>query len=250
MERSARHDFSRCKLSARGRGITTSLTQAIVFASDASISLSNIYWLGGSPCSGKSTIADVLAAAYGMTAYRCDEAYFRHQTLITPERQPVFSRLSRASCDEIWMRPVPRQVDEEIALYREEFPLILADLAAFPTNQPVIAEGAALLPELLESLGFHPRRALWIVPTEEFQKTHYSRRPWRHDVLAACTNQEQAWRNWMARDAGFARVVAEQSRERRYQVLTVDGTRTIQDNARAVEAWFRLLLSDPIRSGS
>ncbi len=202
--------------------------------------LPNVYWIGGSPCSGKSTIADRLAAKHGGRVYRCDEAYYRHLASITPDEHPVFSRLAHASCDDLWMRPTPQQVGDEIALYREEFPLILADLAALPSTQAVIAEGAALLPELLDRLGVLPRRAVWIVPTERFQREHYARRAWRHDVLASCTDKERAWRNWMERDAGFARVVAREARQRGNRVLTVDGARSVDDTARAVGAWFGL----------
>ncbi len=206
--------------------------------------LPNVYWIGGSPCSGKSTVADRLAAKHGMRAYRCDEAYYRHQESITPDEHPVFSKLAHASCDELWMRPIPQQVADEIELYREEFPLILADLARFPTTQAVVAEGAALLPELLDRLGVRRRRAIWIVPTERFQWEHYARREWRHEVLAGCADKERAWRNWMERDAGFARVVALEARKRGHRVLTVDGARSVEDTARAVGAWFGLGQAD------
>jgi hypothetical protein len=202
---------------------------------------SNVYWIGGSPCSGKSSIADNLAAKHGLAVYRCDEAFYRHQKLVTPEAQPVFSRLARASCDGLWMRPVPLQVTEEVALYHEEFPLILDDLADLSEIRPVIAERSALLPDLIGRLGVRRRRLIWIVPTAEFQRTHYSLRAWRHDVLTDCTDKEQAWHNWMERDAGFARVAAGQAGELDYRVLTVDGGDSIEDNTRAVEAWFGFL---------
>ena len=112
------------------------------------------------------------------------------------------------------MRPIPKQVGDEIALYREEFPLILADLAALPSTQTVIAEGAALLPDLLDRLRVRRRRAIWIVPTERFQRDHYARRAWRHDVPAGCADKERTWRNWMERDARFAQVVAVEARMR------------------------------------
>lgn len=203
---------------------------------------SNVYWIGGSPCSGKSTIADRLAATYGMHVYHCDEAYFRHQELITPEGYPTFYRLAHASCDELWMRPIPQQVNEALALYHEQFPLILADLARYTDVhvEPVIAEGAALLPELLDRLAGHRRRAIWNVPTARFQRAHYARRAWRHDVLKGCTDKELGWHNWMQRDAEFARVVAEEARKRGHRVLTIDGTRSIEDNAATIEAWFGL----------
>ena len=168
------------------------------------------YWIGGSPCSGKSTIAGRLAATYGMRVYRCDDAFFRHQMSIDPKLQPIFSRLARASCDELWMRPVPHQLREAIEPYREQFPFILADLARLPCSLPTIVEGAALLPELVGSLGPDPNRAMWIVPTEQFQREEYERRAWRHEVLSRCSDKDQAWQNWMARDTGFAQVATDQ----------------------------------------
>lgn len=201
---------------------------------------SHVYWLGGSPCAGKSSIADQLAASHGMQVYRCDDAYFRHQELITPARHPLFWKLSRASCDELWMRPVARQVAEERALYREEFPLIVADLDALPRTSPIIAEGAALLPELVD--GLHPTagRAVWVVPTDAFQRRHSAGRAWRHDVLRDCTDPEHAWRNWMARDAGFAGTVARDAERRGYPLLTVDGSRPLAHSIDVIERHFGL----------
>lgn len=199
----------------------------------------HVYWLGGSPCSGKSSIADHLAATHGLDVYRCDDAYYRHQSLISPADQPVWSRLAGATCDGLWMRPVGQQVDEELAVYREQFPFILADLTARPRSRPVIAEGAALLPELIDGVA-SPRRAIWMVPEPDFQVTHYARREWRHDVLQTCTDPEQAWRNWMDRDIGFARHVAGNARERGFEVLVVDGSRPLDEMIRVVETYFGL----------
>lgn len=202
------------------------------------VELPHVFWLGGSPCAGKSSIADLLAAAHDLAVYRCDDAYFRHAEIVNPADQPVFSRIARASCDDLWMRPVERQIAEELELYREEFPLILADLMALPADRPLIAEGAALLPQLVDALGVNRQRAVWVVPTETFQRHQYARREWRHETLKECAQPEAAWQNWMARDAGFARVVAEDARRRGQRVVVVDGTRSLAETARAVERHF------------
>ena len=49
-----------------------------------------------------------------------------------------------------------------------------------------------------------------MIPTESFQRQHYSQREWRHDVLRKTSDPERAWENWMARDAYFGREVARQ----------------------------------------
>ena len=135
--------------------------------------LTHVYWMGGSPCAGKSSIADILAATYGLSLYRADEAYFRHEKVVTPEQHPIFYKLTHYSPQELWMRSVEQQVVEEMMLYREEFPLILEELLALPRSQSILAEGAALLPESVLPFLLEPQRAIWIIPTAEFQLHHY-----------------------------------------------------------------------------
>jgi hypothetical protein len=198
-----------------------------------------IYWIGGSPCSGKTTIADRLAARFGLRIYRCDDAYYVHEKLIT-EQQPIFHKLTHATTDEIWLRPVDRQIAEELEIYREEFPFILADLEALPDDRPILAEGAALLPELIAAHGVPLNRCIWIVPTEDFQRHHYAQRDWRHDVLATCSNPEQGWKNWMSRDAGFAAAVAAQAIDLNFRLIVVDGSLSIDENDAIVVEHFGL----------
>src|SRR5450432_2340819 len=136
--------------------------------------LSHIYWLGGSPCAGKTSIADALAQTYGFQIYHCDIAFFRHEKIVTPEKHPVLYKLAHLTSEQLWIeRPVKQQIAEEIALYCEEFPLILADLLSLSTSRPVLVEGVALLPACVKPLLVNPQQALWIVPTREFQLYHY-----------------------------------------------------------------------------
>jgi len=185
--------------------------------------LAHVYWIGGSPCAGKSSIADILAATYGLTLYRTDEAYSRHEKVVTPEQHLIFYKLTHCSSEELWMRPVEQQVMEEIALYREEFPLILDELLALPRPQPILVEGAALLPECVLPFLLEPQRAIWIIPTAEFQLHHYGLRAWAKDVVKDCTNPEQALQNWMQRDIRFARWVEQEAQQQRMRILVVNG---------------------------
>lgn len=200
--------------------------------------LAHVYWLGGSPCSGKSSIADRLAVEYGMTVYRCDDAFYEHAKIVTPESHPTFHRLIHLDTDGLWLRPVEQQISGEIALYREEFPMILDDLHSFPPDAPIIAEGAALMPDFVASLGIHPQRMLWMVPTENFQRKHYKQRGWRHGVLRQSSDPGQAWEHWMSRDAGFAREVTLQADRFGLPIITVDGTRSLDQNYESARAHF------------
>jgi hypothetical protein len=202
---------------------------------------SSVFWIGGSPCSGKSTVKEALATKHGLAMYNCDDAYFRHVASISPDQFPRLFRASRASAEEVWLlRSVEQQIEDEIDLYREEFPLIVRDVTSMPPTPSVIAEGAALLPSSLAKYGVPADRAVWIVPTEAFQREHYAQRPWRHDVVKECSDPEQAWENWMSRDAGFARAVEAEARELGMKLLITDGTRSIDETVAIVEEHFGL----------
>jgi hypothetical protein len=201
-------------------------------------SLRHVYWLGGSPCSGKTSIARDLVQRYGMTYYDCDHAFYRHNEQITPKTQPVFYRVMRLPPEDLWMRPVDQQTAEELAIYREEFPFILSDLLALPSDRPVLAEGAALLPECVAPLIDDSHRAIWIVPTAEFQWKHYSRREWIQQYIKDTSNPQKAFENWMQRDIQFAQFFREDSVRRGLRTIVVDGQRLLDENIRMVDFHF------------
>jgi len=204
--------------------------------------LAHVLWIGGAPCSGKSSLTDMLAGEYGLMVYRCDDAFPEHAECVDPGRHPTFHRLSNLAWDEIWMRPVGVQIAEEMECYREEFEMIVDDLLAYPRSLPVIAEGAALLPRCVSDVLLDRRHAIWIVPTEAFQRAHYTpeQRPWVRDILKQCEDPGRAFRNWMERDVGFARQVVRQVEELELELIEVDGRRTIAENAQAVAEHFGL----------
>jgi 2-phosphoglycerate kinase len=127
------------------------------------------YWIGGSPCSGKSSIAARLAGRFGLQVYSCDDHFPAHQRQADSRQHPNLHSLSMMSWNEIWMRPVDIQVEAVFKVYREEFKMILDDLHSLESGRPILAEGAALLPELLIDLLHDPTKAVWVVPKPDFQ---------------------------------------------------------------------------------
>jgi 2-phosphoglycerate kinase len=204
--------------------------------------LSHVLWLGGSPCSGKSSIATILGQSYGLQVYSCDDAYVDHLKRATPSKHPVMSRAAGKTWDEVWMHPVEYLVNRELAFYREEFEMVVEDLLALPDSPPILAEGAALLPDCVSVLLNNLYQAIWVVPTEEFQRAQYARRDWVKDILNQCRYPQQAWENWMGRDAEFARAVAVSAKERGLSVLDVDVSSSLAENAEIVSRHLGLRL--------
>lgn len=154
---------------------------------------------------------------------------------MTGRSLPAYDELSRLGiCDRL-ARPPDWQCRREVQFYREQFPFLLAELPDDPSG---LVEGADLLPELL--CGVAPDRAVWIVPTPEFQLRHYAERDWVRPYLAGCPDPDAAFDNWMRRDvlfAGYVRTTAERFGGR---VIVVDGSRSLDETVADVEQHFDL----------
>ena len=40
--------------------------------------MKNTMWIGGSPCCGKSSVAEILRDRFGLNYYKCDDHFDRH----------------------------------------------------------------------------------------------------------------------------------------------------------------------------
>ncbi len=203
--------------------------------------LEHVLWLGGSPCSGKSTIADRLGKQFGLRVYHVDEAFNEYVRRISPERHPVTHKWANSPWQDLWMQPHDVLLGEAVAAYSEQFELILEDLHALPGTGPVLAEGTALLPGRVRPLLSRPQQALWMVPMESFQREMYPKRgDWVHEILATCDDPEAALQNWMDRDVAFARWVADEAAARDLPCVWVDGSPGIPERTVMVADYFGL----------
>ena len=202
--------------------------------------MNSIYWIGGAPCSGKSTIAEKLAFKYGLSLFKSDDHMYAHMRLARAEQQPVMAKLAALSWDEIWTRPVEVQMQDEFAFYHEEFDMLLEELALYPQGQPILAEGNAWLPELLGRLQTPPGRIVYIIPTKEFQVANYLQREFTKDILAQCADPQAAFENWMERDARFGDKVDQTACQMGLPVIRVDGRLSIEETTALVEKTFNL----------
>jgi 2-phosphoglycerate kinase len=198
-------------------------------------------WMGGSPCSGKSSIADQFARRYGLDVYHVDEAMREHFPHVTQQAHPFLFKWTHTPWDGLWMQPQDVLLQEAIGCYREQFDLVMADLAARSSKERLMVEGTSLLPDCVAKV-MEPRdRGIWIVPTEAFQRIRYrARGEWVKDILQECRDPERAYQNWMDRDVAFGEWVREQASARRLHVLEVSGQRTIGENADIVAKHFGL----------
>ncbi|MBZ0293037.1 MAG: hypothetical protein K8L99_10785 [Anaerolineae bacterium] len=197
-----------------------------------------IFYLGGSPCAGKSTVAKILAERYGLRLLHLDDRLYEHIAAAVPQTQPALASIAAADCEQLWMIPPKLQARRTIHAFIEEFPFHLRDIAGL--DGPLLLEGAALLPCLVAPQLVDRTHALYMVPTEPFQQMHYAQRPWIHEIVRPCSDPAVAFQNWMRRDAIFARWIRRDALEYGLKTVIVDGGMDIAAHAEIAANYFGL----------
>jgi uridine kinase len=199
-----------------------------------------IYWIGGSPCSGKSTIAELLTTKYDLIYYKCDEVYQNHIERCKANIHPTMNKIKGLSVNDIFSRPLEQQINDTIMFYKEEFGMFLEDIAKIDSSKPLLIEGAALLPEVVFQHLRNFNHGIWLIPTADFQIEQYSKRDWIHSILDECQDPNQSFVNWMNRDIQFAGFIKNEVQSRGLKLIEVGGGTSIEDNLAIVEAFFKL----------
>ena len=153
---------------------------------------------------------------------------------------PICKKTVERNAEQIWMREPLLQCREEFEFYKEVFEFVWADLKRINCKNDIITEGTAYIPEMIKQSSVFYNRYISIIPTKEFQISHYRKREFVPYVLEGCSDMEKAFGNWMSRDALFAQEVQRQCLEERYASITNDGSIEIEKLAGMVAVHFGL----------
>lgn len=86
---------------------------------DLTKKLSHVYWIGGSPCAGKTTIFRILTEKYGFSYYKSDDQYDKHVCKSNEAQHPFVAKLKGLSWGQCWAprfcpMPVRRQGNNDV----------------------------------------------------------------------------------------------------------------------------------------
>lgn len=216
--------------------------------------LDHVLWLGGSPCGGKSTISHQLSQIYVWVDYHADaweRAHVRRR--IARGDQEALADLQQ-STDERWLLPsVDDLVRSASRSWMRTFPLVISDLAAFPRDNLILAEGI-FFPEAVVPYLRHPHQALWLIPTPDFcQQARHRKwerlrdRKQRHGIDDEGSQPELRLAKLIARDVGVADEMRRQAVQCGVPWIEVDDTRSIEESITAVERFYDPFLVDYYR---
>ena len=200
----------------------------------------NIYYIGGSPCAGKSSVAEILLKKHDLYYFKTDDFLNRYMQKGARKGYPVCRKVTSMNAEQVWMREPLVQCREEFDIYREIFEFVATDLKLIDWKGGIITEGAVYLPELMKQSGISDSRYISITPAKEFQITHYRERDFVPLVLEGCSDKEKAFRNWMDRDILFAQEIQRQCQKENYVSVVNDGTMEMDELANLVATHFEL----------
>jgi 2-phosphoglycerate kinase len=196
----------------------------------------NLFFIGGSPCAGKTTLARQIANAHGLLYYNCDDRFSDHVNAANSGDHPTLTRMRSKSWVDLMTRDVKTMLRDEIAAFREQFVFIQSELE--PVKSSTIVEGAALMPELITTLSVHARVA-YLVPTASFQCEHYANRGWAQALANTTADPQRTFDHWMTRDVLFANYIEASAQSNAFPVLRVDGSLTFSET----QSWLEKALN-------
>lgn len=102
----------------------------------------NIYYIGGSPCAGKSSVAEILSKKHDLYYFKTDDFLDGYMQTGARKGYSVCRKVTSMNAEQVWMREPLVQCREEFDIYREIFEFVATDLKQIDWKGGIITEGA------------------------------------------------------------------------------------------------------------
>lgn len=195
--------------------------------------LRHVLWIGGPPGTGKTAVATRIARRHGLRWYGADTRTWQHRDRALLAGNAAACRWEAMTPQERWVESTPTQM-LDMSLHAERGPMVLDDLRALRDSPLVVAEGSTLPAQAISSGIADRSRAVWLLPTDEFQRTLLGARgtPPGPTALYLLLSER----------------IARQANEHRVPTLILDGSLDLEATIAAVEELFASALAQGPRA--
>ncbi len=143
--------------------------------------LKDVYWIGGSACSGKTTMSKIISKKYGFTLYNSDAKMLEHKKNASFWEQ---SAMKRHFVDWEWYfnRPINEYTKWLNDIMKEQMSMIIVDLLKISQNKPVIVEGV-FSADMIKNI-VHYNNAIFLYAEKHLIRKDYFNREDKKDMLS------------------------------------------------------------------
>lgn len=183
----------------------------------------SIYFLGGSPGSGKTTFTDTLHKNAGVAVYHTDDILL--SSVAAKDKQPHMFALRELSDPlDIWDRSPQGCLDFWLKYYEEAFDILVEDLPQRQdVSQPLVAEGVCILPYFLER--FHDRpNACFLVSGHAFLKEAISKKLKQIPAFSEGIKGNSKYRNMLYVFSSMSEIVIEGCKRNNFPYLIMQNS--------------------------
>lgn len=100
--------------------------------------MTNIFYIGGSQCCGKSTVAEEISKKYNLYYFKVDNFLEKYIQMGATAGKPICVKQVNMTPEEIWMRNPEEQNIEELQFYDEIFEFIVEDIKRISNQYGII----------------------------------------------------------------------------------------------------------------
>ncbi len=141
--------------------------------------LRNVYWILGTPCGGKSTIAALLTEKCGALHYQADEKVVQHKALANPAEQPALCRYFE-DWEAYFGQPIKEYSRWLRAVQDESMSIVIVDLLKMSEHNEVVFEGLLDIEAVISLTGY--QRIVFLGATAEVIRASYFDREDKADM--------------------------------------------------------------------
>jgi hypothetical protein len=118
---------------------------------------------------GKTAVATRIVRRHGLRWYGADTRTWQHRDRALLARNAAARRWEAMTPQERWVQSTPAEMFD-MSLHGERGPMVLDDLRALPDSPLLVADGSTLPAQAVSSGIADRSRAVWLLPTDDFQR--------------------------------------------------------------------------------